>query len=134
MDNKKGIPALECAKEQAIRDTYVPDSIKHIVLPLKEQVINYFNNREDFYCHGSTMTHFFATWPKGSDKFIIECKKEYSGKNSISAEVKIYQETELGVEIKIEFYLWGHGTWTTVFEGWVENLDELKVVIKAVGL
>jgi hypothetical protein len=38
------------------------------------------------------------------------------------------------VEIKIEMYLWGYQTEEPVFQGWVESVDQLKVICNAVGL
>lgn len=106
---------------------------------LQEEVFNYFNDREDFHFHGYTGTFFFNTWKKGEKKYQIESKKPHGDKVHISAMVCIfsnrYVDNEMfGVEMKIEMFMWGYQTEEIVFQGWVENIDQLKLICNAVGL
>lgn len=102
---------------------------------LQEEIVNYFKNRKDFYFHGSHTTYFFKTWEKGKDKFPIDSNRPIGGKYNISAEVDVYKSCiDFGVEISIDMYLWGYQSEETVFQGWVENMDGLKTILKAVGL
>ena len=57
----------------------------------------------------------------------------------ISASVLIYsnrypENKKYGVEMKIEMYMWGYQSEETVFQGWIENIEQLKVICNAVGL
>ena len=106
---------------------------------LQEDIFNYFTSREDFYFHGYTGTFFFNTWKKGKEKEIIHSKKPHGDKDMISASVLIYsnrypENKKYGVEMKIEMYLWGYQSEETVFQGWIENIEQLKVICNAVGL
>lgn len=106
---------------------------------LQEEVVNFFQNREGFHLHGYTGTFFFGTWPKGEEEFQITSKKPHGDKDSISARVSIYSnrypENDVhGVEMKIEMYMWGYQTDEVVFQGWVESIAELEIILKAVGL
>jgi|SRR5690606_13721612 len=106
---------------------------------LQEDVFNYFNSRDDFYFHGYSGTFFFRTWKKGDEKHQIESKKPHGDKNSISATIYIYsnrypENEKYGVEMKIEMYMWEYQSEETVFQGWVENIDQLKIICNAVGL
>lgn len=106
---------------------------------LQEDVVKYFNSREDFYSHGYSGTYFFRTWKLGEDKEIIHSKKPHGDKDLISASVNIYsnryeENSQYGVEIKIEMYMWGYQSEEPVFQGWVESIEELEVILKAVGL
>lgn len=106
---------------------------------LQEDVFNYFYSRNDFYFHGHTTTFFFQTWEKGGEKKQIESKKPHGDKYNISATVYIYsnrypENKKYGVEIKIEMYMWGYQSEEPVFQGWVENIEQLKVICNAVGL
>lgn len=106
---------------------------------LQENVFNYFNNRSDFYFHGYTGTFFFNTWKKGEDKQQIISKKPHGDKDSVSTTVLIYsnrypENEKYGVEMKIEMYMWGYQTEEVVFQGWVENINDLEIICKAVGL
>jgi hypothetical protein len=106
---------------------------------LQEDVFNYFNSRGDFHFHGYTGTFFFRTWEKGKDKHQIDSKKPHGDKDSISATIYIYsnryhENEKYGVEMKIEMYMWGYQSEETVFQGWVENIDQLKIICNAVGL
>jgi hypothetical protein len=106
---------------------------------LQEDVFNYFNSRDDFNFHGYTGTFFFRTWEKEKDKYQIDSKKPHGDKGSISATICIYsnrypENEKYGVEMKIEMYMWGYQSEETVFQGWVENIDQLKIICNAVGL
>lgn len=106
---------------------------------LQENIFNYFTNRKDFHFHGYTGTFFFNTWEKGKEKEIIHSKKPHGDKDMISASVLIYsnrypENVKYGVEMKIEMYMWGYQSKETVFQGWVENIEQLKVICNAVGL
>ena len=106
---------------------------------LQEDIFNYFTNREDFHFHGYTGTFFFNTWEKGKEKEIIHSKKPYGDKDMISVSVLIYsnrypENVKYGVEMKIEMYMWGYQSEEPVFQGWVENIEQLKVICNAVGL
>lgn len=106
---------------------------------LQEDIFNFFTEREDFHFHGCTGTFFFNTWEKGEEKKIIHSKKPHGDKDMISASIFIYsnrysENKEYGVEMKIEMYMWGYQSEETVFQGWVENIEQLKVICNAVGL
>lgn len=106
---------------------------------LQQDVFSYFNGRNDFHYHGYTGTFFFKTWEPGDEKHQIDSKKPHGDKDSISASVLIYSHRhpdneKHGVEIKIEMYIWGYQIEEPVFQGWVENIDQLKVICNAVGL
>lgn len=106
---------------------------------LQEDIAEYFQNRGDMYYHGYTGTHFFRTWKLGEDKHIIHSKKPHGDKNMISASINIYSNayednSKYGVEIKIEMYMWGYQSDETVFQGWVESIEDLEIILKAVGL
>ena len=106
---------------------------------LQEEIFNYFNSRTDFHFHGYTGTFFFRTWEKGKEKYQIDSKKPHGDKDSISATVYIYsnrypENEKYGVEMKIEMYMWGYQSEETVFQGWVESIDQLQTICNAVGL
>lgn len=106
---------------------------------LQEDIVAYFKNREDFYFHGYTGTYFFRTWKLGEDKYIIRSKKPHGDKDMISASVNIYsnnyeENSKYGVEVKIEMYMWGYQSDETVFQGWIESIHELEIILKSVGL
>lgn len=106
---------------------------------LQEDVFNYFDDRDDFHYHGNTGTFWFSSWEKGKDKHIIRSKKPHGDKDSISATVMIYsnrypENEKFGVEMRIEMYMWGYQTEEIVFQGWIENIDQLEVICNSVGL
>jgi hypothetical protein len=106
---------------------------------LQKDIFNYFNEREDFFFHGYTGTFFFNTWEKGKEKHQLDSKKPHGDKNSISANVLVYsnrykENEKYGVEIKIEMYMWGYQSQEIVFRGWIEDINQLKIIIKSVGL
>lgn len=50
-------------------------------------------------------------------------------------ENSLYPENDkLGIEFKIDMYMWGYQSQETVFQGWAESLEEFKLILKAVGL
>lgn len=107
--------------------------------PLQKEIVDYLNSREDLFFHGYTGTHFYKTWERGKDKFIVTSKRPHGDKDSISAEIYIYsnryeENNKYGVEFKIDMYMWGYSSDETVFQGWAENLEEFKIILKAVGL
>ena len=106
---------------------------------LQKDIFNWFSNRSDFYFHGYTGTFWFNTWAKGDDKFAITSKKPHGYKDLISATVAIYsnrypENEKYGVEMKIEMYMWGYQSEEVVFQGWVEDIECLETICKAVGL
>jgi hypothetical protein len=106
---------------------------------LQEEVFNYLSSLEIFYFKGYTGTFFFQTWEKGQEKFPITSIVPHGEKNNISATIYLYsnrikENEKYGVEIKIEMYMWGFQSEEPVFQGWVTNIDELKIILKAVGL
>ena len=106
---------------------------------LQEDIVNHFHNRDDFYYHGYTGTHWFNSWKKGEEKHIVRSKKPHGGKYSISTQVAVYsnrlkEDEQYGVEMKIDMYLWEYQTEETMFQGWVESIEELEVILKSVGL
>ena len=107
---------------------------------LQEEIISYFRDRQDFFEKSTPLTFFFDTWPKGEEKYIISSKKPHGNKNMVSASVSVYrnirypENEKYGVELKIDMYMWGYQSEEPVFQGWVENMEELKVIVKSVGL
>jgi len=106
---------------------------------LQKDIVDYFNAREDFHYHGYTGTFFFNTWKKGEQMYQIDAKKPHGDKDFISASILIcsnkYVENEKhGIEMKIEMYMWGYQSQETVFQGWIESIDQLEIIILAVGL
>jgi hypothetical protein len=106
---------------------------------LQKDIFEYFNQRPDFHFHGFTGTFFFNTWKKGMEKHVIESKKPLANKTAISASVRIYsnkyaEDEKHGVEMAIDFYLWSAQSQETVFQGWVESIDQLKTICASVGL
>lgn len=104
---------------------------------LQEQVFNYFNDRVGFHFNGRTAaTIFFNSWKKNEDRYIIDLKKPQGDDTSASISVFIYltSDKEYGIELKIEMFLWKYQTEEVVFQGWVENIEQLKIIMNAVGL
>ena len=106
---------------------------------LQEEIIQYMNNNQNFHNHGYTGTHFYNTWEKGKEPNSIKSKKPHGDKDNISASVLIYsnrykENEKYGVEFRIDMYMFGYQSEETVFQGWAENLEEFKIIIKAVGL
>lgn len=106
---------------------------------LQESIIDYLNSREDMFNHGYTGTYFFKTWPKGEERFSIKSKKPHGDKDDISAEINVFsnryeENKKYGVEISIEMYHWGYQSEEFMFQGWVESLEEFKIILKSVGL
>lgn len=105
-------------------------------MTVREQIIDYLHTDERFYHHGKTVTDFFMSWEKG-DKYqgdFLDLKKSHSGKTLAKAQILVFTNDCEEVELKVELYLNSYLEWETFFEGWVENLDEFKTVLKMVGL
>ena len=106
---------------------------------LQEIIVEYMDNHKLFFKHGYSGTHFYSTWEKGKERFIIDSKKPHGDKTSISSEILIYsnrykENEEYGVEFKIKMYMWGYQSDEVVFQGWAESLEEFKIILKSVGL
>lgn len=106
---------------------------------LQQEIVEYLNKREDLFYAGYTGTFFYQTWPKWEEKYSIESNKPHGDKTNISAEIKIYsnvypENEKYGVEFSIEMYHWGYQSQEKMFGGWAENLEEFKIILKAVGL
>jgi hypothetical protein len=107
---------------------------------LQKEIVEYLHRDPIFYSHGRTSTHFFKTWTKEKEKFQITALKPHGYKDNISAEIRVYENSlypendKLGIEFKIDMYMWGYQSQETVFQGWAESLEEFKLILKAVGL
>jgi len=106
---------------------------------LQREVFNYFDKRKDFFYFGNTGTFFFNSWEKGKEKHLMKSKKPHGDKDSISTSVSIYSNRYpdnriFGVEMKIVMFMWGHQTEEPVFQGWVESIEDLKIICKSTGL
>lgn len=64
----------------------------------------------------------------------IVLNKNIGRKGLAQVRVKIMDETKDGIEVVIEMELASGGVWETFFEGFVENLDEFKLVFRMLGL
>lgn len=71
--------------------------------------------------------------------YFLELAKPHSWKTLAHIRVRYYtqeyeQYKDCGHEITIEMYLNSYCTFDTVFEGWVENIEELKTIFKCLGI
>lgn len=106
---------------------------------LQQDIVEYLNTIEEIFYSGYTGTFHYQTWPKWEEKSSMTSNKPHGDKTNISAEIRVYsnrypENEKYGVEISIEMYMWGYQSQEHVFQGWVESVDELKIILKAVGL
>lgn len=105
---------------------------------LQKEIVEYLLSDKRFFYLGFTGTHFISSWEKGDEDKgnFIDLKKDHSSKSSAKVEIHIYTNmySNREVEFKIILYLVSYYEWETFFEGWAENLDEFKMVLKMVGL
>lgn len=103
---------------------------------LHDAIANYFYNELGFHYHGKAAHTDIRNYPKGEGMSIMESKKTISGKSNISVSIKLFNPDEDTTEcnLRIEFYLWGYQEQTTMFDGWVNSIDELKIILKTIGL
>lgn len=105
---------------------------------LQKEIVEYLLSDNRFYYIGYSGTHFIASWYKGDTTKgnFIPLNKAHSGKTSAKVEILIftdnYETNE--VELTIKLYLPSYLQWDTFFDGWVENLEEFKLVMKMLGL
>lgn len=75
---------------------------------------------------------------KEDESHFTELTKPHSWKTSskirIYYYINEYPELFKGDEFKIEFYITSYCEWENICEVWVDSLDELKTIIKCVGI
>jgi hypothetical protein len=105
---------------------------------LQKEIVEYLLSDNRFSYIGYTGTHFIASWHKGDIQRgdFIPLKKDHSGKSSAKVEILVFPDTYSATEVNLEIklYLPSYLEWDTFFEGYVENIDELKLVMKMIGL
>lgn len=106
---------------------------------LQKEIVEYLLRDERFHYIGYTGTHWITTYEKG-DKYegsYIEVDEHrlHSGKGLAKVRFLVFSQDDSPLQnMKIELSLNSYCEWDTFFEGWVDSLDELKLIMKCLGL
>jgi len=111
---------------------------------MKEQIINFLTNESVLFYKGRGANNgIWESW-KGKEETMcdnaqwVHLTKPHSWNDSAHIRVYYYinqyPEYWQGHEIKIEMNILSYCEWETVFEGWIDNVDELKQIFKFVGI
>lgn len=103
---------------------------------LQKEIVEFFNKDNRFYFHGYTGTHWFKSVPKNEDGEwdFIRLTKPSGGKSLAIVTIRIYSSYEKtnSVELAVDMNI--SQTDETHFYGWVESMDEFKMMMKLIGL
>lgn len=109
---------------------------------MKEQIIKFLNENLIYKGRGAN-NGVWESWPgkREEDEFnasFVELTKPHSwktlGKIRVYYYINEYPELFSGHELSIQIALNSYLEWDTFFEGWVDDIDQLKLVFKMVGI
>ena len=105
---------------------------------LQENCIGLLLSDGRFRYNGYTGTHWITTWEKGDEDQggLVDLCREHSLKSLAKIRVLVFSNrySEEGLNFKIELNLSSYCEWETFFEGWVDSLDEFRLILKSVGI
>lgn len=65
---------------------------------------------------------------------MIDLKKDLARKGYGSFRITLFEETNQGLELKIEMYVPSYCVTDTFFEGFVESLEDFKSIFRMLGI
>jgi hypothetical protein len=104
----------------------------------KEELIQFLNSFLFYKGRGANNGVWGSFKGKEEGSPFLDLLKPHSwktfGQAKIYYYINEYPESYDGHEIRIELRLNSYLEWDTVFEGWIDTLDEFKTILKCIGI